>query len=138
MLWRQKEQFSDGVGYGWIDCIKEIAEEKVTDVAFKNSKLRFPHNTPVTKEGYLFRQIFESKFQSPCAALTVPGGPSIACSTPTAIKWAAEWSKDGAADPSGRAIMQVHVASKDPSLKRKAEGEAAGQAAAKKVAVEAK
>jgi len=87
ILWRQKEQFSDGVGYGWIDSLKANAEKAITDTQMKNAGFRFPYNTPVTKEAYFYREIFESHFPGDAAAACVPGGPSIACSTPTAIAW---------------------------------------------------
>src|SRR5229473_1129029 len=85
ILWRQKEQFSDGVGYGWVDCLKRQAEEKVTDEMMADVAQRFPQQTPTSKEGYLYRTIFDSIFKNPTACLTVPVGPSIACSTPTAF-----------------------------------------------------
>jgi len=106
ILWRQKEQFSDGVGYRWIDSLKATAEEKISDDQMANAKYRFPYNTPVTKEAYMYREIFESHFPGESAAKAVPGGPSIACSTPTAIAWDASFAKN--ADPSGRAIAGVH------------------------------
>lgn len=106
VLWRQKEQFSDGVGYGWIDGLKGLAERSVSAEQFEHGKFRFPHNTPTTKEGFFYRSIFASHFPQASAALTVPGGPSIACSTPAAIEWDLSWKN--AADPSGRAIA-VHV-----------------------------
>lgn len=106
VLWRQKEQFSDGVGYGWIDSLRDHANIVVSDLMFRNRMERYPVNTPSTKEAYLFRAIFEDLFKNPCAVCTVPGGPSIACSTPTAIKWDKEWEQR--ADPSGRAIHNIH------------------------------
>jgi len=106
VLWRQKEQFSDGVGYGWIDALRDHAASLVSDDEMAACGERFPHNPPATKEAYLYRGIFESHYPQDAAALTVPGGPSIACSTPTAISWDASF-KD-AADPSGRAIAGVH------------------------------
>ena len=105
ILWRQKEQFSDGVGYGWIDALKDYAEEKVTDKMMEDVKKRFPTQTPGTKEAYFYREIFEELFPSKDAALTVESGPSIACSTPTAYRWSKQFQ--GMADPSGRAI-KVH------------------------------
>jgi len=120
VLWRQKEQFSDGVGYGWIDCLRDLANIQVTDVMFGHRALRFPYNTPTTKEGYMFRDIFEQLFHNPCGVVTVPGGPSIACSTPTALRWAKEW--ENAADPSGRAVLSVHV-SHVSQVKRKADSD---------------
>lgn len=106
ILWRQKEQFSDGVGYGWIDALKQLGEDKVSDSQMANARYRFPYNTPVTKEAYYYREIFESHFPNEAAATCVPGGPSIACSTPTAIAWDESFAKN--ADPSGRAVLGVH------------------------------
>jgi asparagine synthase (glutamine-hydrolysing) len=106
ILWRQKEQFSDGVGYRWIDTLKTMAEDKISDTQMANARYRFPYNTPVTKEAYFYREIFESHFPGEAAAACVPGGPSIACSTPMAIAWDASFARS--ADPSGRAILGVH------------------------------
>ena len=106
ILWRQKERFSDGVGYGWIDTLKQTVEEKISDTQMANARYRFPYNTPVTKEAYFYREIFESHFPGEAAAACVPGGPSIACSTPTAIAWDESFAKN--ADPSGRAVLGVH------------------------------
>jgi asparagine synthase (glutamine-hydrolysing) len=106
VLWRQKEQFSDGVGYRWIDSLKATAGERIKDTQMENARYRFPHNTPPTKEAYMYREIFESHFPGEAAARVVPGGPSIACSTPTAIAWDASFAKN--ADPSGRAVLGVH------------------------------
>jgi len=106
ILWRQKEQFSDGVGYRWIDTLKSVAEQKVSDELFKAAKFRFPEGTPTTKEAYYYREIFESHFPQPSAAACVPSGPSIACSTPVAILW--DKAFQNAADPSGRAVLGVH------------------------------
>ena len=86
VLWRQKEQFSDGVGYGWIDALRDYAEEHVSDRKFAERADRFPVNTPVTKEAYLYREIFEDLFKLPSAVKTVPYGKSVACSTETAKK----------------------------------------------------
>ncbi len=105
ILWRQKEQFSDGVGYGWIDSLKAYAEEKIPDEMLAAAKERFPLHTPTTKEAYLYRQIFEGLFPSKEAALTVDYGPTIACSSPTAYRWSQQFQ--GMADPSGRAV-KVH------------------------------
>lgn len=107
VLWRQKEQFSDGVGYRWIDSLKATAEQRISDAQMENAKYRFPYNTPATKEAYMYREIFESHFPGEAAAQCVPGGPSIACSTPTAIAWDASFAKN--ADPSGRAVLGVHL-----------------------------
>jgi asparagine synthase (glutamine-hydrolysing) len=106
ILWRQKEQFSDGVGYSWIDTLKKQAEEKVTDDMLKDAKERFSLQTPSSKEEYLYREIFESFFPNPTAALTVPIGPTIACSTPTAFRWSQEFAAMN--DPSGRAVKGIH------------------------------
>jgi asparagine synthase (glutamine-hydrolysing) len=106
ILWRQKEQFSDGVGYGWIDALKKQAEQQISDELMDAAAQRFPKQTPTSKEGYLYRTIFDGYFRNPTACLTVPVGPSIACSTPTAFRW----SQDFAAmnDPSGRAVKGIH------------------------------
>jgi len=106
ILWRQKEQFSDGVGYGWIDGLKAHAEAQVSDRVLAAADKRFPHNPPQTKEAYYYRHLFEQFFPSHAAAETVPGGKSIACSSPAAIAWDASFA--AAADPSGRAIAGVH------------------------------
>ncbi len=106
ILWRQKEQFSDGVGYSWIDSLRAHAEAKVSDSELERAAYRFPRNTPRTKEAYFYRQIFESHFPGDPAAALVPEGPSIACSTPTAIAWEKSFADN--ADPSGRAIRGVH------------------------------
>ena len=81
---------------------------------------RFPTNTPATKEAYLFRDIFEQLFPHPCAVLTVPSGPSIACSTPAAVRWDKEW--EGRADPSGRAVKEVHCSIVKEEEEEKVEG----------------
>ncbi|TBV75001.1 asparagine synthase B [Pseudoxanthomonas winnipegensis] len=107
ILWRQKEQFSDGVGYGWIDGLKAHAEAQVTDRELAAADKRFPVNPPQTKEAYYYRMLFEQAFPSTAAAETVPGGKSIACSSPAAIAWDASFA--AAADPSGRAIAGVHA-----------------------------
>ncbi|NYZ63873.1 asparagine synthase B [Luteimonas deserti] len=108
ILWRQKEQFSDGVGYGWIDGLKAHADGQVSDRELTAAASRFPHNPPQTKEAYYYRSVFEREFPSPAAAATVPGGKSIACSSPAAIAWDAAFAN--AADPSGRAVAGVHHA----------------------------
>ena len=107
VLWRQKEQFSDGVGYGWIDALRDYAEEHVSDRKFAERADRFPVNTPVTKEAYLYREIFEDLFKLPSAVKTVPYGKSVACSTETAIAWDEKFKN--MADPSGRAVTDVHA-----------------------------
>lgn len=106
IAWRQKEQFSDGVGYGWIDSLKEVAEAKVTDQQMETAAYRFPYNTPATKEGYVYREIFEELFPLESAAQCVPGGPSVACSSAKAIEW--DESFQNCIDPSGRAVQAVH------------------------------
>ncbi|GAA0914431.1 asparagine synthase B [Rothia nasimurium] len=106
ILWRQKEQFSDGVGYGWIDGLKAHAESMVSDREFAAAAARFPVNTPATKEAYFYRTIFERHFPGEACANTVPGGKSIACSSPAALAWDPAFAS--AADPSGRAVRGVH------------------------------
>ncbi|XP_047327678.1 asparagine synthetase [glutamine-hydrolyzing] 2-like [Impatiens glandulifera] len=106
ILYRQKEQFSDGVGYSWIDGLKAHANEQVTDVMLGHASFVYPENTPLTKEAYYYRTIFEKFFPKNAARLTVPGGPSIACSTAKAVEWDETWSKN--LDPSGRAAIGVH------------------------------
>ncbi len=108
ILWRQKEQFSDGVGYGWIDGLKAHADAHVGDREFAAAAARFPINPPQTREAYFYRAIFEQHFPGQACAETIPGGKSIACSTPAAIAWDPEFAK--AADPSGRAVAGVHLA----------------------------
>ncbi|NRB22525.1 asparagine synthase B [Shewanella sp.] len=107
VTWRQKEQFSDGVGYSWIDGLKELTAEKVDDLQLANAKFRFPYNTPDTKEGYYYRCFFEELFPLDTAAKTVPGGKSVACSTPEALAW--DKSLRDVIDPSGRAVQSVHA-----------------------------
>jgi asparagine synthase (glutamine-hydrolysing) len=106
ILWRQKEQFSDGVGYGWIDGLKAHAEQAISDREFAAAAARYPFNTPATKEAYLYRRIFEKHFPGEACAATVPGGKSIACSSPAALAWDPAFAK--MADPSGRAVRDVH------------------------------
>jgi asparagine synthase (glutamine-hydrolysing) len=108
ILWRQKEQFSDGVGYGWIDGLKARAEQRVSDAMLAEAALRFPVNPPQTKEAYWYRDLFEREFPGEACARTVPGGKSIACSSPVAIAWDAAFA--AAADPSGRSVASVHLA----------------------------
>jgi asparagine synthase (glutamine-hydrolysing) len=103
---RQKEQFSDGVGYGWIDSLKAHAGRLVSDADLARAAFRFPVNTPDTKEGWLYRSIFEEHFPLESAARCVPGGKSVACSTPEALAWDASFQ--ASADPSGRAVRGVH------------------------------
>lgn len=106
IVWRQKEQFSDGVGYSWIDSLKLLAEQQVTDAMMKQAKKRFPINTPMNKEEYFYRSIFEDLFPSQTAAQCVPSVPSVACSTAEALAW--DESFRNMNDPSGRAIKGVH------------------------------
>ncbi len=107
VLWRQKEQFSDGVGYAWINTLKATAERDISDGMMRGAAERFPVKTPETKEAYLYRQIFEHHFPSATAINCVPFERSVACSTATALKWDAAFEK--MADPSGRAVMDVHA-----------------------------
>jgi asparagine synthase (glutamine-hydrolysing) len=106
VLWRQKEQFSDGVGYSWINTLKETAEREISDRMMRGAAERFPVKTPETKEAYMYRQIFERHFSSATAVNCVPHEKSVACSTPTALKWDASFQ--AMADPSGRAVAGVH------------------------------
>ena len=106
ICWRQKEQFSDGVGYSWIDTLKEMTSRKVSDAQFAQRQRRFPVNTPVTKEEYYYREIFASLFPSESAALCVPHEAGVACSTAKALEWDAAWKNMD--EPSGRAIAGVH------------------------------
>ena len=106
VVWRQKEQFSDGVGYNWIDTLKKLASEKVTDSQMSTAKFRFPINPPLSKEEYYYRSIFSDHFPSDSAAACVPSVPSVACSTPEALAWDSSFSNMN--DPSGRAVKTVH------------------------------
>ena len=106
IAWRQKEQFSDGVGYSWIDGIRDYAKTQVSAKQLTHAAKRFPYNTPDTEEAYLFRRLFENHFPLASAAECVPGGPSVACSTPEAILWDASLQELN--DPSGRAVLSVH------------------------------
>ncbi|MDR2814852.1 MAG: asparagine synthase B [Prevotellaceae bacterium] len=107
VAWRQKEQFSDGVGYGWIDSLKKVTAEAVSDEQMRRSDERFPVNPPQNKEEYYYRSIFEEHFPSQQAAQTVPSVPSVACSTPEALAWDASFQNLN--DPSGRAVGSVHI-----------------------------
>uniref|UniRef100_A0A6U7YM09 asparagine synthase (glutamine-hydrolyzing) n=1 Tax=Eutreptiella gymnastica TaxID=73025 RepID=A0A6U7YM09_9EUGL len=112
VLWRQKEAFSDGVGYDWVDGLKKYADEQISDELFARREELYPFETPETKEYFLLRQIFESHFSQntkESALNTVPSGKSIACSTPEAVSWHKEWLH-GPSDISGRAVGGVHVA----------------------------
>jgi asparagine synthase (glutamine-hydrolysing) len=106
VAWRQKEQFSDGVGYDWIDTLKEVVNEAVTDEQLANAAFRFPLQTPTSKEEFYYRSIFESHFPSDAAAMCVPSVPSVACSTPVALEWDEAFKNMN--DPSGRAVAKVH------------------------------
>ena len=106
VAWRQKEQFSDGVGYDWIDSLKDLVNEKVTDEMFKNAKFTFPFQTPMSKEEYYYRSIFEEHYPSETSATTVPSVPSVACSTPIALEWDKTFKNLN--DPSGRSVSNVH------------------------------
>ena len=106
IAWRQKEQFSDGVGYSWIDSLKAVAQEKVSDEEMKNAEFKFPINTPMSKEEYRYRTIFSELFPSDSAAMCVPSVKSVACSTPEALAWDASFQNTN--DPSGRAVKAVH------------------------------
>ncbi len=106
VAWRQKEQFSDGVGYDWIDRLKEVVEQEVTDEQLANAKFRFPIQTPQNKEEFYYRAIFDEHFPSDAAALSVPQEASVACSTQIALDWDEAFKNMN--EPSGRAIMSVH------------------------------
>ena len=106
VAWRQKEQFSDGVGYSWIDSLKAVAESSVTDEQMANAAERFPINPPMNKEEYCYRSIFEEHFPSESAAKSVPSVPSVACSSAVALEWDASFKNLN--DPSGRAVAGVH------------------------------
>ncbi len=106
VAWRQKEQFSDGVGYSWIDTLKAMTAAAVSDEQMARAAERFPIHTPMNKEEYYYRSIFEEHFPSRSAALSVPSVPSVACSTAEALAWDASFQ--GKNDPSGRAVAGVH------------------------------
>jgi asparagine synthase (glutamine-hydrolysing) len=106
VAWRQKEQFSDGVGYSWIDTLKEIVDKEVSDEQLANAKFRFPIQTPQNKEEFYYRSIFEEHFPSDAAALSVPQEASVACSTQIALDWDEAFKNMN--EPSGRAIAKVH------------------------------
>ena len=106
VAWRQKEQFSDGVGYNWIDTLKEVVEAAVSNEQMANAQYRFPKQTPQNKEEFYYRSIFEEHFPSETAALCVPSVPSVACSTPIALEWDEAFKNMN--DPSGRAVAKVH------------------------------
>ncbi|MFT5435816.1 MAG: asparagine synthase (glutamine-hydrolyzing) [Ulvibacter sp.] len=106
VAWRQKEQFSDGVGYDWIDTLKEMVNAEVSDEQLENAKYKFPIQTPSSKEEFYYRSIFTDHFPSDTAALSVPSVPSVACSSPVALEW--DESFKNMNDPSGRAVANVH------------------------------
>ena len=106
VAWRQKEQFSDGVGYSWIDTLKEITTAAVSDEQMENAAGRFPINTPQNKEEYYYRSIFEEHFPSESAARSVPSVPSVACSTAEALAWDIAFKNLN--EPSGRAVKGIH------------------------------
>ena len=106
VAWRQKEQFSDGVGYSWIDTLKDMVDQEVTDEQIANAHFRFPVQTPTSKEEFYYRSIFEEHFPSDAASLSVPSVPSVACSSPVALEW--DESFKNMNDPSGRAVAKVH------------------------------
>jgi len=106
VAWRQKEQFSDGVGYNWIDTLRELTGKMVSDKQMEEVAIRFPVNPPLSKEEYYYRTIFEEHFPSEAAAKCVPSVPSIACSTPIALEW--DKAFKNMVDPSGRAVAGVH------------------------------
>ncbi|MGV3696148.1 asparagine synthase B [Flavobacterium sp.] len=106
VAWRQKEQFSDGVGYSWIDTLKEMVAEAVSDEQLANAKYKFPIQTPTSKEEYYYRSIFHEHFPSDAAALSVPQEASVACSTKVALEWDEAFKNLN--DPSGRAVANVH------------------------------
>ena len=106
VAWRQKEQFSDGVGYSWIDTLKQVTSEAVTDEQMAHAAERFPINPPKNKEEYYYRSIFAEHFPSDSAARSVPSEASVACSTAIALEWDAAFK--GMNDPSGRAVKGVH------------------------------
>ena len=106
VVWRQKEQFSDGVGYSWIDTLKEVVNTKISDEQLENAHYRFPIQTPQNKEEFYYRSIFEEHFPSDTAALSVPQEASVACSTKIALEWDEAFKNMN--DPSGRAVANVH------------------------------
>jgi len=107
IVWRQKEQFSDGVGYNWIDTLKANAMASVSDEQLANAKYRFAINPPMSKEEYFYRSIFAEHFPSDAAAACVPSVPSVACSSPEALAWDASFRNLN--DPSGRAVKDIHT-----------------------------
>jgi asparagine synthase (glutamine-hydrolysing) len=106
VAWRQKEQFSDGVGYAWIDTLKKITSQAVSDEQMEQAAERFPINPPQNKEEYYYRSIFAEHFPSESAARSVPSEASVACSTAIALQWDEAFKNMN--DPSGRAVKGVH------------------------------
>jgi len=106
VLWRQKEQFSDGVGYSWIDSLKDLVSKEVSDHNLENASKKYPINTPRNKEEYYYRSIFNNHFPSDASAMSVPSVPSVACSTPQALEWDEAFKNMN--DPSGRSISNIH------------------------------
>ena len=113
IVWRQKEQFSDGVGYNWIDTLKKVVDDQISDQKMEEASLRFPIQTPTTKEEYYYRSMFSEHFPSNTAALCVPQEPSVACSTKIALEWDEAFKSLN--EPSGRAISKVHEDAYDAS-----------------------
>ena len=113
IVWRQKEQFSDGVGYNWIDTLKKVVEDQISDKNMKEASSRFPFQTPTTKEEYYYRSLFSQHFPSETAASCVPQEPSVACSTKIALEWDEAFKSLN--EPSGRAISKVHEDAYDSS-----------------------
>lgn len=107
VVWRQKEQFSDGVGYSWIDSLKQLTSNLVSDEEMAHASEKFPVQTPMNKEEYYYRSVFEELFPSRSVALTVPSVPSVACSTAEALAWDEAFRNLN--DPSGRAVKGVHA-----------------------------
>ncbi|CAN6542222.1 unnamed protein product [Malus baccata var. baccata] len=124
ILYRQKEQFSDGVGYSWIDGLEDHANSQVTDSMLINASFIYPENTPTTKEAYYYRTIFDKFFPKNAARSTVPGSPSVACSTAKAVEWDAEWLKNP--DPSGRAALGNHAAAYEEAAGNASNGNVLG------------
>ena len=131
VVWRQKEQFSDGVGYNWIDTLKKLTAEQISDRQMDQAHFRFPIHTPRTKEEYFFRSIYNDHFPSDSAASCVPSVPSIACSTPEALEWDRQLKEN--ADPSGRAVKDVHESgSRESEVGHRAEKKGRGDVGTKK------
>lgn len=139
ILWRQKEQFSDGVGYSWIDSLRAKAAEKISDSQWETREKRFPFNTPTTKEAYYYREIFESHFPGEAARRTVPGGPSVACSTPAAIEWDEAFkllAASSGGECSGRSVAGVHDSAYGDAVSEASGAEAKKQSEAKKAKIQ--